>query len=346
MRRKLGEVVGAALRAMPQAWVSRLAGAPVVIRGRTLDPHLALLARANARQPAFHEMTPAEARATSTRAIALTAGTPRPMASVEHRAIPGPGGPLPVRVYSPHGIAGPRPLLLYFHQGGCVIGDLDWCEPFCTRLAERGRCVVMSVEYRLGPEHRFPAAQEDAVASVRWALHHAAEVGGDPTRLVVAGDSAGGGLAAHITHVLKRSGDPQPLLQILIYPWVIAYADNDSYRDFEDGSPLDPAGMRWFLANYTNDEAEWKDPRLSPLLESDFEGLAPALVVTAGFDPLCDEGDAYARKLEEAGVPVRHRCCESLSHSFTGLGGAVPAADRALEEIAEDLERVLTGGTI
>jgi len=345
LRRRLQGAIGAALRALPERWVSRMAGAPVAVRGRTLDPRLALLVRANARQTPFYEMSAAEARTASARGIALTAGSPRPMATALRRAIPGPGGPLPTRVYRPHGISGPRPLVLYFHQGGCVLGDLDWCEPFCTLLAERARCVVMSIDYRLGPEHRFPAAQEDAVASVRWALEHAEEVGGDPKRLVVAGDSAGGGLAAHITHALKRSGDPQPLLQILVYPWLIAYADNDSYRDFEDATPLDPAGMRWFLSNYTSAESEWQDPRLSPLLETDFEGLAPALIVTAGFDPLCDEGDAYARKLEQAGVPVRHRCCESLCHSFTALGGAIPAAAQALDEIAGELEAVLTGGS-
>lgn len=346
MRRRLERGLSAALAALPAALVSRLAGAPVVVRGRTLDPRLALLARASARQTPFHEMTPAQARATSNRTIRLSAGPPRPLRSVDHRSIPGAGGFLPVRVYHPLGVSGPRPLVLFFHQGGCVIGNLDWCEPFCTRLAERARCVVMSVDYRLGPEHRFPAAQEDAVASYRWALAHAAEVGGDPQRLVVAGDSAGGGLAAHITHASKRSGDPQPLLQILVYPWLEAYADNAAYRDFEDGFPLDPAGLRWFLSHYTTDEAERRDPRLSPGLESDFGGLAPALIATAGFDPLCDEGEAYAGKLEAAGVPVRHRCYESLTHSFTSLGGVVPAAADALDEIAGDLERLLTGGSI
>jgi acetyl esterase/lipase len=344
MRRRPGHWLGAALRALPDPLVARLAGPPVMARGHALDPRLVLLARANARQPPFHQMSPAEARAASSRAIRLGAGAARPMARVEHRKIPGAQGFLPVRVYHPHGLAGPRPLVLYFHQGGCVIGDLDWCEPFCTRLAERARCRVLSVDYRLGPEHRFPAAQEDAVAAYRWALSNAGELDGDPERLVVAGDSAGGGLAAHITHAAKRAGEPQPRLQILVYPWVEAYANNDSYREFEDASPLDPAGMRWFLSHYANDEQEWQDPRLSPLRESDFGNLAPALIATAGFDPLCDEGHDYARKLEAAGVPVRYRCYASLSHSFTSLGGIVPAASDALDQIADDLERVLTGG--
>jgi acetyl esterase/lipase len=336
--------LGAAIRALPDGLVARLSGGPVVARGHTLDPRLALLARAAARQTPFHELSPTEARIASARAVRLGAGAPRPMASVDHRRIPGAEGFLPARIYRPRGLAGPRPLLLYFHQGGCVLGDLDWCEPFCTRLAERARCLVMSIDYRKGPEHRFPAAQEDAVAAHRWAREHASELGGDPERLVVAGDSAGGGLSAHVSQALKRSGEPQPLLQILIYPWLEAFADNDSYREFEEGSPLSPAGMRWFLRHYTSDESEWRDPRLSPGLASDLAGLAPALIACAGFDPLCDEGEAYARRLEAAGVPVRYRCYGSLTHSFTSLGGVVPAASRALDEIADDLERVLTGG--
>lgn len=338
-----GRLLSALLRHAPEGLLRRLGGEPPTIRGRTLDAGLALVASGAAKQTPFHRMSAGEARAMMRRSGALTGAPPRPMARIEARALPGPAGPIPVRVYHPHGPSGPRPLLLYFHQGGCVLGDLDTCEPFCTLLAETARCPVMSVDYRLGPEHRFPASQEDAVAATRWAMEHAGEVGGDPARLVVAGDSAGGGLAAHVTHELRRSGDPQPVLQVLIYPWVHAYADNASYRDFADSFPLTPEGMRWFLDLYANGEQDEKDPRLSPLLEDDFAGLAPALVYTAGFDPLCDEGEAYAKKLEAAGVPVGYRCVEHLCHSFTGFG-AIPAAAEAQAGIARDVERVLTGG--
>jgi acetyl esterase/lipase len=248
-----------------------------------------------------------------------------------------------VRAYRPHGPSGRRPLLLYFHQGGCVFGNLDWCEPFCTLLAYTARCPVLAVVYLKGPEHRFPAAQEDALAAYRWARDHAEELGGDPERMAVGGDSAGGGLSAHVTHALRHAGEPQPSLQLLIYPWVTAFADNASYRDFAEGWPLSPDGMRWFLGHYENDARDRDDPRLSPLLEDDFAGLAPALVYTAGFDPLCDEGRDYALALEKAGVPVKHRCYEHLCHSFTSLG-AIPAAAEALHEIAQDVERVLGGG--
>jgi acetyl esterase/lipase len=339
-----GRLIAGALDRLPEPWLLRLAGgAAPAIRGRTLDPRLQLIAKLGSRQTPFHQLTAAEARAAASGAL-LFAAPPRPMAHVDSRAIPGPAGNIPVRLATPHGLAGRRPLILYFHQGGCVIGDLDWCLPFATLLAETARCPVLMVDYRKGPEHRFPAAQEDAVAAYRWALAHAAEVGGDPERLVVAGDSAGGGLSAHVTHAARRAGDPQPRLQVLIYPWLHAYADNESYRDFAASWPLTPEGMRWFLANYANGESDWRDPRLSPLLEDDFAGLAPALVYTAGFDPLCDEGLAYAEKLGAAGVPATYRCYEHLCHSFTSLG-ALAAPAEALAEIARDVERVLTGGT-
>jgi len=225
-----------------------------------------------------------------------------------------------------------------------VIGDLDWCEPFCTRLAMLARCLVLSIDYRKGPEHRFPAAQEDAVAAYRWALAHARELGGDPSRLVVAGDSAGGGLVAHVCHAAKREGLPQPLLQILIYPWLVACADNTAYRDFGASYPLTRESMQWFLANYERDARDREDVRLSPGLEPDVSGVAPAVVVTAGFDLLCDEGEAYAGRLEAAGVPVTFRCEESLCHSFTALSGVSPAAEAACDAIARDLERALTRG--
>jgi acetyl esterase/lipase len=344
VRRLLERGLAALLPRLPDGLVAALAGPPLEIRGRRLDPRLQLVAKGAASQPPLHTLTAAEARAATHDALRLAAGAPLPMAEVDHRALPGAAGPLRARLYRPAGIDAPRPLVLYFHQGGCVIGDLDACESFCTQLATGARCLVLSVEYRKGPEQRFPAAQEDAVAAYRWALEHAREVGGDPRRVVVAGDSAGGGLAAHITHEAKRAGLPQPLLQILIYPWLHAFADNASYRDFGACYPLTPDSMRWFLRHYASDESLRNDPRLSPLLESDFAGLAPAVVVTAGFDVLCDEGEAYARKLEAAGVPVTFRCEESLCHSFTALGGISPAAAQACHAIARDLERALTRG--
>jgi acetyl esterase/lipase len=291
----------------------------------------------------MHRMTPAEARAANDRMIALGAGAPRPMAAIEHRIVTGAEGDLAARLYRPHDLAGPRPLLVYFHQGGCVIGNLDWAESFCTRIAETARCLVLSTSYRLGPEHRFPAAQDDAVAVYRWALQHAESLGADPARIGVGGDSAGGGLSAHITHAARRAGDPQPILQLLVYPWLHAFADDAAYDDFGACFPLTREDMQWIVSHYTNDASEIQDPRLSPLLEKSFEGLAPAVVARAGFDLLCDEADAYVEKLEQAGVPVVHRRYDELCHGFTSIGGTVPAANRALDELALDVERALTG---
>ena len=332
----------ALLPRLPDGLVAALAGPPQEIRGRRLDPRLALVAKGAAGQTPLHRMGAAEARVASKAGILLAAGAPRPVAEVDHRAVRGAAGWLSARLYRPLHVDAPRPVILYFHQGGCVIGDLDWCEVFCTQLAEGARCLVLSVDYRKGPEHRFPAAQEDAVASYRWLLEHARELGGDPARIVVAGDSAGGGLAAHVCHVAKRENLPPPALQVLIYPWLHAYADNASYRDFGACYPLTRESMQWFLAHYAPDARDREDPRLSPLLEKDLTGVAPAVVVTAGFDLLCDEGEAYAGKLEAAGVPVRFRCEESVCHSFTALGGVSLAAADACQAIARDLERALT----
>lgn len=333
-----------ALQASPESWVALAAGPPAVIRGRTLDPRLALIARAATRQPALHTLTPAEARAATDDALSLVTGPTPPLERLEEHRVPGAEGPLVARLHVPPALDGPRPLILYFHQGGCVIGNLDWCESVCSVLAAGARCPVLAVAYRKGPEHRFPAAQEDAWAAYRWAREHAGRFGGDPARVGVGGDSAGGGLAAMIAQRAKAEGLPQPSFQLLVYPWLLAYADNAAYRDFGACYPLSREDMAWFLTHYLNDDAERADVRISPGLAADLSGLAPALVYTAGFDLLCDEGEAFARRLDAAGVPVTFRCYESLTHSFTSFAGAVPAAARALEEIAHDVDLVLSKG--
>jgi acetyl esterase/lipase len=343
VRRFFERMLARLLPLLPERLVARMAAPVPEIRGRRLDGHLALIAKGAAAATPIHQLTAVEARAAAKQGISLAQPRARRMAEIDHFTVHGGAGPLGARLYRPRGIDGLRPLVLYFHQGGFVIGDLDWCEPFCTQLAETARCLVLSLDYRKGPAHRFPAAQEDAVSAYRFALEHARELGGDARRIVVAGDSAGGGLAAHVTHAAKRAGLPQPLLQILIYPWLHALADNESYRDFGASYPLSRDSLLWFLANYAR-ERDRQDPRLSPLLEPDLSGLAPALIVTAGYDVLRDEGRDYARRLEAAGVDVTFRCEESLSHSFTALGGVSPAAAEACREIARDLERALTRG--
>ena len=343
--RALAQRVGArALRALPADWAALLAGRAPVIRGRALDPHLALVARAARGRPPLHALTPAEARRAAGESVALAAGRGAQLERIEDHRVPGAERPIAARLFVPRELDGPRPLILYFHQGGFVIGDLGWCAPFCSVLAAVARCPVLAIDYRKGPEHRFPAAQDDAWAAYRHVREHADRFGGDPARIAVGGDSAGGGLAAMVAQRAKAERIAEPLFQLLIYPWLIACADNDAYRDFGAIDPLRREDIPWFLSHYLADDRERGDVRFSPGLAGDVGGLAPALVYTAGFDILCDEGEAYARRLAAAGVRVRYRCFDALTHAFTSLAGVSPAAATALEEIARDVDLALGAG--
>lgn len=340
----LVERLGArALRAMPDRWVAALAGAPTVIRGRTLDPHFTLINRMS-RVPELHTLSPAEARSITSTSLAPVAAPLRPLERVEEHRVPGAERALIARLYAPPDLDGPRPLVLYFHQGGFVVGDLDWSAPFCSVLATRARCLVLAIDYRMGPEHRFPAAQEDAWTVYRFALEHADRFGGDPARVAVGGDSAGGGLAAMIAQRARAEGVPAPCFQLLIYPWLLACADNAAYRDFGACPPLVREDIPWFLSHYLNDDRERDDVRMSPGLASDLAGLAPALVYSAGFDILSDEAETYAQRLAAADVPLVFRCYESLPHGYTGFAGLAPAAGCALDEIARDVDLLLSKG--
>lgn len=340
----LERLLGRLLPHIPDALVARLAGPPVRLRDRQLDPRLALVTRrAATTQTPFHRLSVGAARRATREGLRALEAAPRRMARIERRVIGGAEHPLPVRLYHPPGIDGPRPLVLYFHQGGGVIGDLDWCETFCTILASVARCRVASVDYRLAPESPFPAAHDDAWAAFRWACEHAQEVQGDPARIVVAGDSAGGNLAVHVSLRAQREGGPAPVAQLLVYPWLaLRDGDDPAYQEFRDAYPLDPDALDWFRHHLLASEGDAVDERLSPLHAEDLAGLPPSIIATAGFDPLCDEGEDFAGRLERAGVPVRFRRFDSLTHSFTAMSGAIPAARHALEEIAWDLERCLT----
>lgn len=338
---KLADRITRWVLGLPPSLLLRLAGGrPMVVEGRVLEPALQLGTRLAARQKQLWQMSPQEARLAANSAFVAPAGDVSPMESIEPLSIPGPAGSVPVRLYRPRGLTGPAPLLLYFHQGGFVLGNLDWCEPFCTLLADTARCIVVSVDYRLAPEQRFPAAHDDALAAWQWAAREAVSLGGDPERLVVAGDSAGGTLAAYLAHEALRSGGARPVFQLLIYPWVLARADTPSTRDFANAWPVDRPLMDWFMEHAFEKPEQQQDWRINLLREPDFSRLPPAHVVNAGFDPLCDEGRLYAEKLASAGRPVTHRCYDSLTHSFTAMG-AVPAALRAQQEIAAELARGL-----
>lgn len=330
------------LKRAPEKMLLRIAGGErLTIGGRTIDPMLQVLWVMAQKEAPLTQMSPEEARQTTREAFSVLEAAPRPMESIENRTIPGPGGEIPVRIYRPEGAQEKPPLLIYFHQGGCVIGDLDTCQTFCTVLADEAKCVVMSVDYRLAPEHRFPAATEDGLAVYRWAREHGAEIGVDSERIAMGGDSAGGLITAVITHEMKRRAEPQPELQLLIYPWLCCRGDSPSHELFAESFPLGRELMEWFIGHYLTDPCEMSDPRVSPLDEKDFSGLPPAIVATAGFDPLVDEGEAYARKLREAGVRVDYKCYDNLTHSFTAFSGASAACRAAIEEIAGKVKEAL-----
>ena len=258
--------------------------------------------------------------------------------TVRDLSIPGPDGPempLDVRAYAPPG-DGDRPVLVYFHGGGWVRGDLDTHDGLCRLLAEAADCVVVSVDYRRAPEHPFPAPVRDAYAATAWAAEHAGVVGGDPDRIAVGGDSAGGNLAAAVTLLARERAGPAIDHQVLLYPVTDYDLDTDSYRANAEGYLLSRASMRWYWDRYLDDELDGANPYASPLRAPDCSGLPSATVVTAGYDPLRDEGAAYADRLREAGVEVTHADYPGMVHVFASFPDLGRARD-ARETIAADL---------
>jgi acetyl esterase len=323
------------LLSLPIPMLRLMAGGGVVYQGgRTLDPRLQYLAAQSRGAPPMTVMSPEEARRASAIGLAVTGGDPEPGVRIEPLTVPGPGGDIPARVYRPEHQDPLAPLMVFAHFGGGVIGDLETCDAFCSILAKTARGPVLSVDYRLAPEHRFPAGLEDVLAAYRWARDNADRFGAPLAQAAVGGDSMGGNFAAVICQALKAAGEPQPVLQLLIYPWVDVVCGSASMTTYGDAFPLTRATLDWFAGHYMGPGDSPADPRLSPLRSPDLSGLAPAIVVTAGFDPLLDQGEAYARRLKEAGVPVVYRCYDGLAHAFTAFTGAVPGADVACREIA------------
>lgn len=269
--------------------------------------------------------------------------TPRRASPVSARDIivPGPGGDLAARLYDPPGAdAGPRAGLLFFHGGGFVAGDLDTHDVICRALVEAGGFRLVSVAYRLAPEHPFPAALDDAGAALRWIAANAGDLGIDPTRLAVGGDSAGAGLAAVLCQE-ARAGGPAIAAQLLLCPVLDASGSEPSRKDFAEGYFLDAATIARDLAALGVSEGDLIDPRLSPLHADSLAGLPPAIIHTAEFDIVRDDGTAYAARLERAGVCVRHTCHAGMIHYFYGLGGLVPASGPALAAMGRELADLL-----
>lgn len=323
------------LLSLPGPVLRLMSGGGVVYQGgRTLDPRLQYLAAQNRGAPPISTLSTDEARRASATALASLAGDPDPGVRFEPLTIPGPGGDIPARVYRPANQDPDAPLMIFAHMGGGVIGDLETSHAFCTILARTGRGPVLSIDYRLAPEHRFPAGLDDFLAAYRFGRDNAERFGAPLAQAAVGGDSQGGNFAAVACQMLKRAGEPQPILQLLVYPCVDMACESASMTTYADAFPLNRAMMDWFTGQYLGPGDTPADPRLSPLRETDLKGLAPAVVVTAGFDPLLDQGEAYARKLKEAGVPTVYRCYDSLAHGFAGFTGAVPCADVACREVA------------
>lgn len=347
-----GAASTAGLRAAPRLprGLTRLltGGRSVAIDGNTLDPTLQLLL-AGQRAMGINGLDINDDVAVSRRRLRQMA-TALPGSdihvTVRDLVLPGPAGDLPARHYRPIG-AGPKPLLVFYHGGGFVLGDLDTHDAVCRLTCRDGDVAVLSVDYRLAPEHPFPAAIEDAYAAFRWAHQHAEELGAVPGLVAVGGDSAGGNLAAVVSMLARddaRAGGPTPVLQWLIYPVTDFTAQTRSRTLFSDGFVLTRHDIDWFMDRYLGDSGiAPTDPRVSPLLADDLSGLPPALIVTAGFDPLRDEGERYAAALRAAGNTVDLRTMGSLTHAFINLfrlgGGSAVATTELISALRAHLSR-------
>ncbi len=272
------------------------------------------------------------------------AGEPQPVAKVEDRVVPGPRGDIPVRIYHPSLDPG-LPVFVWLHGGGWTIGSVEVHDPITRAIANAAGCIVVSVDYRLAPEDPFPAPLDDAWAALQWVAANAAEFGGDPARIAIGGDSAGGNLSAVCALMARDAGAPNLALQLLVYPVTDAACDTESFRVNGEGYLLERKQMDWFYDCYRRgsgvDPSDW---RVSPLRAASVEGVAAALVITAEFDPLRDEGEAYARRLADAGVPVTSTRYDGMIHAFYGLFLAFDDAKTALDESAEALRRAF--GTV
>jgi acetyl esterase len=308
----------------------------------TLDPDAAAVFKAfqEAGRPAYETLTPAEARAFYLAGRVVTNPEPPELKSVAPLAIPSPAGSIPARVYTPLKLRakdGLAPCLVFFHGGGWVIGDLDSHDVACRKLADEGQLIVISVDYRLAPEHKFPAAVDDAIAATKWIAGNAKQLGIDAHRLMVGGDSAGGNLAAVVAIAARDGNGPAIAGQVLIYPATDFAMRHPSHKEPETSILLTHSVIRWFRDHYLG-SADGEDWRASPARMSSLAGLPPAYVLTAGADPLRDEGDEYAKRLKDAGVAVTYRHFPGQFHGFFTMGKLLQQANVAASEIGSWLK--------
>jgi len=310
---------------------------PRVVDGQALDPHIqfALKLEARRRRPRIHEMSPTEARRVAAWALAVL-DLKRPDVAKVHDTVARVGDrhPVPVRVFTPANHRGG--LLVFFHGGGGVIGSVESYDTTCRYIANLARTIVVSVDYRLAPEHPYPAGLDDAITAYHWARDQAEALGADPTRVAVGGDSMGGNFAALVCQHCRRTGEAMPAFQWLIYPGTDFTRSMPSHQLFASEFALDRSLLDWFRGHYLAGH-DPGDHRVSPLWNDRFDGLSPALVVTAGFDPLRDEGRAYADRLRDAGVDTSYECCPSMIHGFVQMAGAFRVAREATAEAVRAL---------
>ncbi len=335
-RDRLEAAIAVGLAKLPLPAQRLLGGTPTEIEGLRLHPTSQLLVKLQALsglQPR-NELTPSEARAQTALQAALLTGPKLSLARVEDLAIPGPAGEIPARLYAPAPSPDSGGLLVYYHGGGHVIGDLDSHDSACRFLATHAGVGVLAVDYRLAPEHPYPAAVDDSVAALAWAAENAERLGFDPRRIAVGGDSAGGNLAAVVALAAKVGDAPAPAFQLLIYPVCDYVEKRRSYVTFSDGFLLTADDMDWFRDHYLPEPDAAYEWRASPMRAPDLSGLPPAYVLTAGFDPLRDEGEEYAALLRAAGVPTALRRHEGLLHSFANQTALHRGAHDAMLEAA------------
>lgn len=304
----------------------------------SLDPQIEILLKQLAAEdgPAPESRTVAENRAAG-RAFATLAGAPEPVADVRDTTAAADGRDIPVRIYRPvtEPDAGPLPVTLFFHGGGWVFGDLDTQDQIARTVAGRSGTIVVSVDYRLAPEHRFPAATDDAYAALTWVADNAAGFGGDRERIAVFGESAGGNLAAALAQESLRRGGPRITLQVLAYPAVDRFDDSSSMYENMTGPVLSRSYLEWFWGAYLSTPDQGADPRVSPARSDELAGLPPAVIATAENDPLRDQGDRYARKLADAGVPVQHLPVKGAIHGFLSFTGSVQLSRDILNQLSD-----------
>jgi len=292
--------------------------------------------------PEIARLSPAEMRERFSRLMRLVGPKSTPIGRIDDGELLGGAGPIPFRVYTPcESTDGCLPGLIYFHGGGGVFGSIETHDGLCRMLANASGCRVISIGYRLAPEHPFPAAVEDSQVAVNWVFAYASTLAIDPTRIVVAGDSAGGGLAATVCQRASRDGGPRIALQLLLCPVLDLAAESQSRRDLAAGYFFDKATLDWMIKQYCKTDVELTDPRLSPLRAKDLSGQPPTHVHTAEFDPLHGEGRAYADRLQQAGAEVRYTCHAGMIHHFYGMASVIPYAHVAMGVIGGDVKKAL-----